>query len=125
MREDALTSVGVHHLVGGVSPPVQLYQSLHCNRSSETLRTETASAKSLQKGNRKLILITSKNMSTGTGMSDCCLSGKVQEGNPTGREEEIGGISTYVAQPQDGSNAKSIIFLVDSESRSTRYYELN
>lgn len=54
-------------------------------------------------------------MATGVGVSDCCLSGKVAEGTPKGREEEIGGISTYVAQPESGSNTKTIIFLSDGE----------
>lgn len=53
-------------------------------------------------------------MSTGVGMSSCCLSGKVQEGKPTGRVEEIAGLQTYVAEPENGSKAKTIIFLVDS-----------
>ncbi|KAI9665006.1 MAG: hypothetical protein M1821_006454 [Bathelium mastoideum] len=52
-------------------------------------------------------------MATGIGMSDCCLSGKIAEGKPQGREEEIGGISTYVAQPESGSNTKTIVFLTD------------
>lgn len=54
------------------------------------------------------------NMSTGVGVSSCCLSGKVQEGKPTGRVEEIAGLQTYVAEPENGSKAKTVIFLVDS-----------
>jgi len=54
-------------------------------------------------------------MSAGVGMSSCCLSGKVQEGRPTGREEEINGIMTYVAEPEDRNKAKTVIFLVDSK----------
>jgi len=46
-------------------------------------------------------------------MSECCLSGRVQEGTPTGREETIGGLPTYVAEPEDNSTAKSILFIVD------------
>jgi len=46
-------------------------------------------------------------------MSECCLSGKVHEGTPTGRVETIDNLQTYVAAPKDGSKAKSIIFLVD------------
>jgi len=53
-------------------------------------------------------------MSTGVGMSDCCLSGKVHSGSPKGKEEEIGGIPVYVSTPQNGSNEKSVIFIVDS-----------
>ncbi|KAG4029855.1 hypothetical protein MFRU_014g01500 [Monilinia fructicola] len=52
-------------------------------------------------------------MSTGIGMSSCCLSGKVHEGTPTGKVEIIDNLSTYIAEPQDGSRAKTIIFLVD------------
>jgi len=52
-------------------------------------------------------------MPTGIGMSDCCLSGKVHEGTPTGKIEQIGGLQTYVAAPKDGSKAKTIVFLVD------------
>jgi len=47
------------------------------------------------------------------GMSSCCLSGKVKEGKPTGRVEEIGGLRTYVSAPENDSKEKSIIFLVD------------
>ncbi|KAJ9634570.1 hypothetical protein H2199_008853 [Coniosporium tulheliwenetii] len=43
------------------------------------------------------------------GMSSCCLSGRVQEGRPQGTEIEIGGLNTYVAEPQDGSKAKTVI----------------
>jgi len=52
-------------------------------------------------------------MSTGVGVSSCCLSGKIQEGKPKGRVEEIAGLQTYVAEPKDGSKAKTVIFLVD------------
>ena len=55
-------------------------------------------------------------MSTGVGMSDCCLSGKVHSGTPKGKEEEIGGIPVYVSTPQNGSKEKSVIFIVDSMS---------
>jgi hypothetical protein len=54
-------------------------------------------------------------MSTGVGMSDCCLSGKVHEGTPTGKIETINSLKTYVAAPKGGSKAKSIVFLVDSK----------
>jgi len=47
-------------------------------------------------------------------MSSCCLSGKVQEGTPKGRVEEIAGLNTYVAEPQDGKKTKTVVFLVDS-----------
>lgn len=53
-------------------------------------------------------------MSTGVGMSSCCLSGKIQNGQPKGREEEIAGLATYVSEPENGSKTKTLIFLVDS-----------
>ncbi len=56
-------------------------------------------------------------MSTAVGMSDCCLSGKVHEGIPTGKIETIDNLQTYIAAPKDGSKAKSIVFLVDSKSK--------
>lgn len=51
-------------------------------------------------------------MSTGVGVSSCCLSGKIAQGNPTGRTETIAGLQTYVAEPKDGSK-KAVVFLVD------------
>ncbi|KAK5129156.1 hypothetical protein LTR08_003797 [Meristemomyces frigidus] len=48
-----------------------------------------------------------------TGMSACCLSGKIQDGKPKGREQEIGGLPTYVAEPENGDKTKTVIFLVD------------
>ncbi len=53
-------------------------------------------------------------MSQNVGMSSCCLSGKVHEGKPAGRTDEIGGISTYIAEPKNGSKEKTIIFICDS-----------
>jgi dienelactone hydrolase len=52
-------------------------------------------------------------MSTGVGMSECCLSGKVHDGTPTGKIETIDNLQTYVVAPKDGSKSKSIVFLVD------------
>jgi len=52
-------------------------------------------------------------MSTSIGMSNCCLSGSVHEGTPTGKIETIGELQTYIAAPKDGSKAKSIVFIVD------------
>lgn len=49
-------------------------------------------------------------------MSSCCLSGKIQNGQPRGREEEIAGLKTYVSEPEDGSKKKTVVFLVDSTS---------
>ena len=49
-------------------------------------------------------------------MGACCLSGKLADSSkkPTGKEEEIGGLQVYVARPESGSVAKSVVFLVDS-----------
>ncbi|MCJ1419336.1 hypothetical protein MMC32_005690 [Xylographa parallela] len=52
-------------------------------------------------------------MSTGVGISSCCVSGQIHTGTPIGRVETIGGIQTYVAEPSSGSKAKTVIFLVD------------
>lgn len=54
-------------------------------------------------------------MSTGVGMSSCCLSGKVHDGTPVGHVEEIGGLQTYVSEPESRSKAKTVIFIVDSK----------
>jgi len=53
-------------------------------------------------------------MSQQVGLSSCCLSGKLHDGKPTGREDEIGGLSTYISEPKNGSKEKSIIFICDS-----------
>lgn len=54
-------------------------------------------------------------MSTSVGMSECCLSGKIHDGVPTGTVETIDNLQTYVAAPKDSSKAKSVVFLVDSK----------
>jgi len=53
-------------------------------------------------------------MSTGVGMSSCCLSGFIAEGSPSGMEKEIAGTMTYVAEPENGSTKQTVIFLPDS-----------
>ena len=58
-------------------------------------------------------------MSTGVGMSGCCLSGKLAEGKPKGRVEEIAGLQTYVSGPEGkGSKSKSVVFITDSSFKS-------
>jgi len=52
-------------------------------------------------------------MSTQIGMGACCLSGSVHSGEPSGREDTIGGVATYVAEPSDKSTAKTVVFVVD------------
>ncbi|KAJ9610691.1 hypothetical protein H2200_005468 [Cladophialophora chaetospira] len=52
-------------------------------------------------------------MTTQIGMGACCLSGTVHDGTPQGREDTIGGIQTYIAEPNDKSTAKTVVFLVD------------
>lgn len=48
-------------------------------------------------------------------MGECCLSGKINRpGNPTGHEDEIGGLKTYVSEPESGAKTKTIIFIPDS-----------
>lgn len=56
-------------------------------------------------------------MSTGVGTSSCCLSGVINSGTPKGRTEEIGGLQTYVAEPEKGSKAV-VIFIADSNAAS-------
>ena len=41
------------------------------------------------------------------------MSGVVHEGTPKGRVDTIGGLSTYIAEPEGGSTAKSVVFLTD------------
>lgn len=52
-------------------------------------------------------------MSSQGGLSSCCISGSVHSGTPSGREDTIGGIATYIAEPSDKSTAKTVVFLVD------------
>lgn len=52
-------------------------------------------------------------MSTGVGIGSCCLSGSIHTGTPKGRVEEIGGLQTYIAEPESKSKAQTIVFLVD------------
>lgn len=52
-------------------------------------------------------------MSTGVGMSSCCLSGTLQTGTPKGHEEEINGLQVYVSPPPDQSTRRSIVFISD------------
>ncbi|MCJ1350508.1 MAG: hypothetical protein MMC33_000489 [Icmadophila ericetorum] len=52
-------------------------------------------------------------MSTGVGMSACCLSGQVHQGTPKGRVETIGGLQTYVSEPENGSKSKTVLFISD------------
>lgn len=52
-------------------------------------------------------------MSTGVGMSACCLSGKLAKGKPKGTEETIASVRTYVAKPENESTEKTIVFIVD------------
>ena len=53
-------------------------------------------------------------MSTGVGMSSCCMSGQLHNhAQPTGSEATISGLPTYVAEPSDKQSTKALIFLVD------------
>ena len=52
-------------------------------------------------------------MATQVGMGACCLSGAVHSGTPSGREDTIGGLPTYVAEPTDKSTSRTVVFLVD------------
>lgn len=47
------------------------------------------------------------------GISDCCVTGHLHEGGPTGAVTEIVGLKTYIAEPEGGSKDKSVIFITD------------
>lgn len=57
-------------------------------------------------------------------MKPCCLSGTLATGTPAGTEGEIAGLPTYIAQPSNESNAKTIVFLPDGipTCRTLRLY---
>ena len=57
-------------------------------------------------------------MSTDVRLSECCISGKLHEGKPAGREDELGGLSVYISEPKGGSKAKSVVFITDSMNQS-------
>ena len=56
-------------------------------------------------------------MSENVGMSSCCLSGAVHDGSPSGRVDTIGGLQTYISEPEGGQRTKSIIFICDGTQR--------
>jgi hypothetical protein len=47
------------------------------------------------------------------GISECCVTGHLHEGGPTGAVTEIVGLKTYIAEPEGGSKDKSVIFISD------------
>lgn len=55
-------------------------------------------------------------MSENIGMSSCCLSGALHGGTPTGRVDTIGGLQTYIAEPKNGSKAKTVVLISDSRA---------
>ncbi|KAK6329718.1 hypothetical protein TWF696_003584 [Orbilia brochopaga] len=44
--------------------------------------------------------------------SVCCMRGCLHDGNPTGTEEVVHGLNTYVARPGDGSDGKGTVVIV-------------
>ncbi|KAF2405626.1 alpha/beta-hydrolase [Trichodelitschia bisporula] len=50
---------------------------------------------------------------TNHSLSSCCLSGKVRSGQPTGKEETIAGLPTYVALPESGDKSQAVFFMHD------------
>lgn len=53
-------------------------------------------------------------MSTGVGMSSCCISGALHNhATPKGKEIKLGDLPCYVAEPESKSKAQSLIFLTD------------
>jgi len=51
-------------------------------------------------------------MST-TELQPCCLTGHLHSGTPRGTVEKIAGLDTYVSKPENGSKAKSVLFITD------------
>jgi hypothetical protein len=47
------------------------------------------------------------------GISECCVSGHLHDGKPTGAVAEIAGLKTYIAAPENGSKDKTILFIAD------------
>ena len=47
------------------------------------------------------------------GLSRCCVSGHLHQGNPEGIETEIAGLKTYIASPPDGSKDAAILYISD------------
>lgn len=47
-------------------------------------------------------------------MSSCCMSGALHNhATPTGRVEQVGGLNTYVSEPESKSKEQTVIFLSD------------
>ncbi|KAL8722071.1 MAG: hypothetical protein Q9181_007563 [Wetmoreana brouardii] len=62
----------------------------------------------------QLELLANAIMSTGVGMSSCCISGQLHNhATPTGSVTTIGDLSTYVAESASKDRSKTLIFLVD------------
>jgi hypothetical protein len=47
------------------------------------------------------------------GISDCCISGHLHDGQPEGTIVEVNGLKTYIAAPQNGSKDKTILYIAD------------
>jgi hypothetical protein len=48
-----------------------------------------------------------------TGISECCVTGHLHDGKPTGAVSEIVGLKTYIAPSENGSKDKTILFITD------------
>ncbi|KZV88944.1 dienelactone hydrolase [Exidia glandulosa HHB12029] len=48
-----------------------------------------------------------------SGLSDCCVSGHIHSGRPTGLTSRIANLDAYFATPPNGSKAKTLLFLTD------------
>lgn len=101
------------------TPPIRHPKNTYLNRECVQLRRQLLFASNLNIFVRITLYYSSdppnhfEIMSTGVGVSSCCLSGKLADGTPAGREETIGGLPTYVAEPADNSKAKSLLFITD------------
>jgi len=45
-------------------------------------------------------------------LCSACLSGSIHSGTPTGKEEVIHGLSTYIATPGDGAEPRALIVMI-------------
>ena len=95
------------------SSPSLLYPSDHLDRDDACLLPPSPSSSPRESHHPLLPFPLPATMATGVGMSSCCLSGTIATSTPAGREDTVGGLPTYVAEPQSGSTTQSIVFISD------------
>ena len=52
-------------------------------------------------------------MATVNGVGACCVGGRIDEGEPKGKVEEIGGVKCYVAESKTGSKEFAVVIATD------------